>query len=159
MSVNKIILLGNVGRDPEVRTLEGGNKVASFTLATTDKYKDRNGEIKEATEWHNIVAWNQPATVAEQYVRKGTQLFIEGKVKTRSYQTQQGEKKFVTEVMVDRLQLLGAPQQQNRPQQAAQAPQGYYQPTVPSAAPQQAPRPQQQAAPAMWGGDINDLPF
>ena len=88
MSVNKVILVGNVGRDPEVRYLDGGQqgqqtKVATFTLATSERYKDRNGELRENTEWHNIVAWRQPADVCEKFVKKGTQLYIEGKLRTQ----------------------------------------------------------------------------
>ena len=105
------MLIGNVGRDPEVRYLDGnsqgGTKVATFTLATSERYKDRNGELRENTEWHNIVAWRANADVAERFVHKGTQLYIEGKLRTRSYTDQAGVKKYTTEIQVDTLQLLG----------------------------------------------------
>ena len=84
MSLNKVMLIGNVGKDPEIRYLDGNNpnsgntKVAQFTLATTERYRDRNGELRENTEWHNIVAWRNSADVAEKFIRKGTQVFIEG---------------------------------------------------------------------------------
>lgn len=114
MSLNKVMLIGNVGKDPEVRYLDGNNnpnsgstKVATFTLATTERYRDRNGELRENTEWHNIVAWRNSADVAEKYIRKGTQLYIEGKLRTRSWTDQTGNKRYTTEVMVDNLQLLG----------------------------------------------------
>lgn len=113
MSLNKVLLIGNVGRDPEVRYLEGngaaGNtKVATFTLATTERYRDRNsGETRESTEWHNIVAWRQSADIAEKYIHKGSQIFIEGRLRTRSYTDQSGVKKYTTEITVDNLQLLG----------------------------------------------------
>ena len=114
MSLNKVMLIGNVGRDPEVRYLDGNNnpgsgstKVATFTLATTERYRDRNGELRENTEWHNIVAWRNSADVAEKYIRKGTQLYIEGKLRTRSWTDQTGNKRYTTEVTVDNLQLLG----------------------------------------------------
>lgn len=120
MSLNKVMLIGNVGRDPEVRYLDGngangaGTKVATFTLATSERYRDRSGEQRENTEWHNIVAWRQSADIAEKYVRKGTQLFIEGRLRTRSYTGQDGVKKYTTEITVDNLQLLskrdGAPE-------------------------------------------------
>ena len=112
MSLNKVMLIGNVGRDPEIRYLEGnsqggGTKVATFTLATTERYRDRNGELRENTEWHNIVAWRQTADVVERFVKKGTQLYIEGRLRTRSYTDQQGIKKYTTEINADNLQLLG----------------------------------------------------
>ena len=80
MSLNKVMLIGNVGRDPEVRYLEGNAKVATFTLATTERFKDRAGENRENTEWHNIVAWRNNADVAERFVKKGTQLYVEGRL-------------------------------------------------------------------------------
>lgn len=113
MSLNKVMLIGNVGRDPEVRYLDGngqngqGTKVATFTLATTERYRDRSGELRENTEWHNIVAWRQSADVAERFVKKGTQLYIEGRLRTRSYTDASGAKKYTTEITVDNLQLLG----------------------------------------------------
>ena len=113
MSLNKVMLIGNVGRDPEVRYLDGngangaGTKVATFTLATSERYRDRSGELRGNTEWHNIVAWRQSADVAEKFVRKGTQLYIEGRLRTRSYTGQDGVKKYTTEITVDNLQLLG----------------------------------------------------
>ena len=113
MSLNKVMLIGNVGRDPEVRYLDGNNpnqgatKVAQFTLATTERYRDRNGELRENTEWHNIVAWRNSADVAEKFIRKGTQVYIEGKLRTRSWTDQTGNKRYTTEITVDNLQLLG----------------------------------------------------
>lgn len=110
MSLNKVMLIGNVGKDPEVRYLDGasGNaKVATFTLATTERYKDRNGETKENTEWHNIVAWRGLADICEKYVKKGTQVYIEGRIRTRSWDDQSGGKRYTTEIMADNMQLLG----------------------------------------------------
>ncbi|MBQ8838188.1 MAG: single-stranded DNA-binding protein [Bacteroidales bacterium] len=110
MSLNKAMLIGNVGRDPEVRYLDGnsGNaKVATFTLATTERYRDRNGETRENTEWHNIVAWRSTADVVERFVKKGTQLYIEGRIRTRSWDDQSGNKRYTTEIIADNLQLLG----------------------------------------------------
>ena len=113
MSLNKVMLIGNVGRDPNVRYLEGNNpgaqgrKVATFTLATTERFRDRNGETRENTEWHNIVAWGQPADVCERFVHKGTQLYIEGRLRTRKYTDSQGVEKYTTEINVDTLPLLG----------------------------------------------------
>ena len=109
MSLNKVLLIGNAGRDPEVRYTDGngGAKVASFTLATSERFKGRDGEVRENTEWHNIVAWRQSADVAEKFIKKGTQVFIEGRIRTRSYTDQAGVKKYTTEIVVDNLQLLG----------------------------------------------------
>lgn len=109
MSVNKVILVGNVGKDPEVRYLERNVAVANFPLATTEKgYKMNNGtEVPDRTEWHNIVAWRGTAEFVEKYVKKGSQLFIEGKIKTRSYDDKSGNKRYITEIYADSLQLLG----------------------------------------------------
>ena len=110
MSLNKAMLIGNVGRDPEVRYLDGSAgqaKVATFTLATTERYRDRNGETRENTEWHNIVAWRSTADVVERFVKKGTQVYIEGRIRTRSWDDQNGNKKYTTEIIADTLQLLG----------------------------------------------------
>lgn len=106
MSINKVILVGNVGRDPEVRHLESSVSVATFTLATSETYTNKSGEKVTQTEWHNIVCWRGLATVVEKYVRKGMQLYIEGRIRTRSYD-QDGVKKYVTEINADDLQMLG----------------------------------------------------
>jgi len=107
MSVNKAILVGHVGKDPEVRYLEKNVAVANFSLATTDRaYTMQNGtQVPERTEWHNIVAWRGLAELAEKYIRKGTQLYIEGKIQTRSYE-KDGIKRYVTEIYADNIQFL-----------------------------------------------------
>ena len=114
MALNKVMLIGNVGNDPEVRYLEsnpqnpGGNvKVASFRLATTERYRDRSGELRENTEWHSIVVWRNNADVVEKFVHKGSQVYIEGKLRTRQWTDQTGAKRYTTEVVADNLQLLG----------------------------------------------------
>lgn len=120
MSLNKVMLIGRCGKDAEVRTV-GDNKVASFTLATTEKYKDRNGQLQENTEWHNIVIWGKLAEVAERYVQKGTQLFIEGKIKTEKYSGNDGVEKYTTKVYASSMQLLGGKQDgQSAPASAPQ---------------------------------------
>lgn len=106
MSVNKAILVGSVGRDPEVR-VSNDAKVATFTLATNERYKDRNGEYQTTTDWHTIVCWRATAEVVEQYVKKGMQLYVEGKIKTRSWEDQSGNKRYVTEIIADNVQMLG----------------------------------------------------
>ena len=114
MALNKVMLIGNVGNDPEVRYLEsnpqnpsGNVKVASFRLATTERYRDRSGELRENTEWHSIVVWRNNADVVEKFVHKGSQIYIEGKLRTRQWTDQSGNKRFTTEVVADNLQLLG----------------------------------------------------
>ena len=107
MSVNKVILVGNVGRDPEVRHLDKGVAVANFPLATTETYLAKNGERVSTTEWHNIVVWRGLAEVAEKYVTKGRQLYIEGRIRTRSWDDKDGNKRYTTEIYGDVMQLLG----------------------------------------------------
>ena len=114
MALNKVMLIGNVGNDPEIRYLDsnpqspqGSAKVASFRLATTERYRDRNGETRENTEWHSIVAWRSSADYVEKFVHKGSQIFIEGKLRTRQWTDQSGNKRFTTEIQADNMQLLG----------------------------------------------------
>ena len=107
MSVNKVILVGNVGKDPETRYLEGGTAVCSFPLATSETYRNRDGERITNTEWHNVVLWRGLAEVAEKYVRKGSQLYIEGRIRTRSWDDRDGNKRYTTEVVGDNMQMLG----------------------------------------------------
>ena len=150
MSLNKAMLIGNVGKDPEVRYLDGSNgqaKVATFTLATTERYRDRNGETRENTEWHNIVAWRNTADVVEKFVKKGTQVYIEGRIRTRSWDDPTGNKRYTTEIMADTLQLLGKRADNPAGGQggyAAPAQQGYSQPAQ---TPGYAQQPVQHAAP------------
>lgn len=121
MSVNKVILVGHVGRDPEVRYLDRNVAVATFPLATTERgYTTQGGtQVPERTEWHNIVAWRGLAEVAEKYVRKGTQLYVEGKLQTRSWE-KDGIKRFTTEIVVETMQMLG--KRSDRPEDNAGAP-------------------------------------
>ena len=110
MSVNKVILIGNVGKEPEVRKLDSGVSVANFPLATSERgYTLANGtKVPEQTEWHNLVVWRGLAEVVERYVHKGDKLYIEGKIKTRSYDDKQGIKRYMTELFVDNLEMLGS---------------------------------------------------
>jgi len=107
MSVNKVILVGNVGKDPETRHLEGGNTVSKFSLATSEVYKNKDGEKITNTEWHNIVLWRGLAEIAEKYVKKGSQLYIEGRIRTRSYTDQENNTRYITEIIGDSMQMLG----------------------------------------------------
>ncbi|MFY0651489.1 MAG: single-stranded DNA-binding protein [Cyclobacteriaceae bacterium] len=106
--VNKVILVGNLGRDPEVRHLENGRAVANFSLATSETYKNREGERVTTTEWHNVVLWTPLAEIAEKYLTKGGQVYIEGKLTTRSYEDKDGVTKYRTEVVGRELTLLGS---------------------------------------------------
>jgi len=106
--INKVILVGNLGKDPEVRTLENGAKVANFTVATSESYKNREGQRVTQTEWHNIVLWRGLAEIAEKYLRKGNQVYIEGKIRTRSWDDKDGVKRYTTEVLGDNLTMLGS---------------------------------------------------
>jgi single-strand DNA-binding protein len=106
-SVNKVILIGNLGKDPEVRHLEGGIAVARFPIATSETFKDKSGEKQERTEWHNIVVWRGLAEVAEKYLRKGQSVFIEGKLRTNNYQDKDGVQRYSTEIVADNMTMLG----------------------------------------------------
>ena len=164
--VNKVILVGNVGLDPEVRTLEGGAKVARIRLATTERLYDRaSNETKEHTEWHTITLWRGLADVVDRYVRKGTQLYIEGRLRTREWMDKDNNKRYTTEILADTMTLLGRRSDNPASEGAAQAyggaqgassygQQGGYAQPRPAAAPQ--PQPQQPAVPA---DDPDDLPF
>ncbi|MBO6063543.1 MAG: single-stranded DNA-binding protein [Bacteroidales bacterium] len=178
MALNKVMLIGNVGNDPEIRYLDsnpqspqGNAKVASFRLATTERYRDRNGETRENTEWHNIVAWRNNADLVEKFVHKGSQIYIEGKLRTRQWTDQTGNKRFTTEVQADNIQLLGkrpdTPQggqgQQGYAGQGGYQGQGGFAPQ-PAAAPAFAPQPAQPVyqapvAPAPADAPDDDLPF
>ena len=148
--VNKVILIGNVGQDPEVRytgDVNNSAKVATIRLATTERFRGRDGNLQEHTEWHSVVVWRNTADVVEKYVRKGTQLYIEGRIRTRSWDDQTGNKRYTTEIVADTLQLLGkrpdgqSGQQGGYPQQAQpyqQPAQGYQQPGYAPAAQQPA---------------------
>ena len=130
MALNKVMLIGNVGNDPEIRYLDsnpqspqGNAKVASFRLATTERYRDRNGETRENTEWHSIVAWRSSADYVEKFVHKGSQIFIEGKLRTRQWTDQTGNKRYTTEIQADNMQLLG--KRTDAPQGGQPASNGY----------------------------------
>lgn len=128
MSVNKVILVGNLGRDPELRYTPSGVAVASFPVATSEKFKDRDGNVQEKTEWHQIVVWRQLAEIAAKYLHKGKQIYLEGKIQTRKWQDKSGQDRYSTEIVMEKMQMLGSasdgqqnngagqPQQQNNTQ-------------------------------------------
>ena len=106
--INKVILVGNLGKDPEVRAISTDRKVANFSLATTESYKNKNGERVDQTEWHNVVFYGPIADVIERYLRKGSQIYVEGKIRTRSYDDKDGVKKYITEIIGDTMTMLGS---------------------------------------------------
>lgn len=104
---NKVMLIGNIGNDPEIRNLDGGKKMARFSLATNERYRSSNGEQKEETQWHNLVIWGKLADVAEKYCAKGGEIAVEGKISNRSWEDKEGVKRYTTEIIVNELLLLG----------------------------------------------------
>jgi single-strand DNA-binding protein len=108
-SVNKVILVGNLGREPEVRATPGGSLVANLSIATSEKFKDRNGEPLEQTEWHRVVLFGRQAEVAREFLQKGSAVYVEGRLQTRQWQDQSGQTRYSTEVIGDRMQMLSRP--------------------------------------------------
>lgn len=151
-SVNKVIIVGNLGRDPEIRTFPSGDQVANVTVATTDKWKDKQtGEMKEATEWHRVTFNGRLAEIAGQYLRKGSQVYVEGSLRTRKWTDQSGVEKYSTEIRADSLQMLGARQDAAAPAPAAR----------PAPPPQrQAPAPAPRGSTSSGFDDLDsDIPF
>ena len=152
--INKVILVGNVGLDPEVRTMESGVKVARLRLATSERYTDRqSGERKEITEWHTITLWRNLADIVDRYVHKGSQLYIEGRLRTREWTDKDNIKRYTTEIMADDMKLLGRRSDNQQGQQG-----GYSQPSGASYAQPAAQPAQSQSIPAPQD-DPDDLPF
>lgn len=106
-SVNKVILVGNLGRDPEVRYMPNGEAVCNFSIATTDSWKDKSGQKQERTEWHNIVMYRKLAEIAGEYLKKGRPVYVEGRLQTRKWQTKEGQDRYTTEIIADQMQMLG----------------------------------------------------
>ncbi|MCU0933637.1 MAG: single-stranded DNA-binding protein [Thiobacillaceae bacterium] len=106
-SVNKVILIGNLGRDPEIRYMPSGDAVANLRIATTDKFKDRGGEQQEVTEWHSVAFFGKQAEICGQYLKKGSQVYVEGSLRTRKWQDKDGNDRYTTEIRGDRMQMLG----------------------------------------------------
>jgi len=176
--VNKVILVGNLGQDPEVRYMPNGNAVANITVATSESWKDQQGQQQERTEWHRVVLFGKLAEITGEYLRKGSQVYLEGKLQTRKWKDQSGQDRYSTEVVIDQsgsMQMLGSrgqggqaqgapmgggmPQNagyQSAPQQAAPAP-AYQAPAAPAQRP--APQPQQNFTPDLDDGWDDDIPF
>jgi len=121
MGVNKVFLVGNLGANPEMRFTQGGQAVANLRLATTERWTDKNGQRQEQTEWHRVVVWGKQAEICGQYLTKGRQVFIEGKIRTRQWQDQQGQKRFSTEIVAQNVQMLGSRSEGGPPREDAGA--------------------------------------
>ena len=174
-SVNKVILVGNLGRDPEVRTFPNGDRVANVTLATTDKWKDKQtNEPREATEWHRVQFTGRLAEIAEQYLRKGSQVYVEGSLRTRKYTDKDGIERYTTEIRADQMQMLGSRQGMGSPagdddgfdgggagnQYPRPAPAPAPRPMAARPAPAPAPAPAPPPRPASGFDDMDDdIPF
>ena len=175
-SVNKVIIVGNLGRDPEMRSFPSGDQVANVTIATTDRYKDKaTGEFKEITEWHRVSFFGRLAEIAGQYLRKGSQVYVEGSLRTRKWTDKDGQEKYTTEIRADQMQMLGSRQGQGGPSGGPEDDGGYsqggggggysqgggggggYAPRAPAAAARPAPAPSKAAS----GFDDmdDDIPF
>ena len=139
--VNKVILVGNLGANPEMRFTQGGQAVANLRLATTERWTDKNGQKQEATEWHRVVVWGKQAEIVGQYLTKGRQVYVEGSIRTRQWQDQQGQKRYTTEIVARNVQMLGG--RGERTEEAAAA-------TVP---------PDDNATADFGGGPDDDIPF
>jgi single-strand DNA-binding protein len=138
-SLNKALLIGNLGKDPELRYTPSGKAVASFSIATTNQWKDKDGQKQERTDWHNIVVWGRQAEIAKDYLRKGKQIYLEGRIQTRNYDDKDGNKRWITEIVADRFLMLGRKGDSG-------------------AADEFPPPPAESSAPAAAGND-DDLPF
>ena len=167
-SVNKVIIVGNLGKDPEMRSFPNGDQVANVTIATTDRYKDKaSGEMKEITEWHRVSFFGRLAEIVGQYLRKGSQVYVEGSLRTRSWE-KDGVKQYSTEIRADQMQMLGSRQGQGAPSGGgdddgySQGSQGGGYSRPPAAAPRAAaPAPRQAPAKSSSGFDDmdDDIPF
>lgn len=158
MSVNKVILVGRLGKDPETRYMTNGEAVSNATLATSENWKDKSGEKQEKTEWHNLVFYRRLAEIAGEYLKKGSQVYIEGRIQSRKYTTKEGQERYITEIIVNEMQMLGGKSgggggsfevvdDQSAPVRSAPAR---------SAAPA---RPAPAAAPASFDNFDDDIPF
>ena len=146
--VNKVILLGNLGKDPELNYLPSGQSVAKFTMATSRKYKDKNGELKEETEWHNIVAWGKLGEISAQYLKKGRQAYVEGRIRSQKWEDREGKQRTTVEIVANEIVLLGG-----RGEESAEAP------ARPPAAARPSRSPDDFGEPASQEITDDDIPF
>ena len=154
MSVNKVILVGHLGKDPETRYMTNGEAMTTVSLATSENWKDKSGEKQEKTEWHNLVFFRRLAEVAGEYLKKGSQVYVEGKLQTRKWQTKEGQDRYSTEIIVDQMQMLGGKSTGGGNFEVVDKPA--------ASAPSDAPAASKSAPPAKGGGFDNfddDIPF
>jgi single-strand DNA-binding protein len=157
-SVNKVIIVGNLGADPETRYLPSGDAVTSIRVATTDRYKDKaTGEMREATEWHNISFFAKLAEIAGQYLRKGSQVYVEGSLRTRKYTDKNGVEKYATDIRADSMQMLGSRQGMGGPSEDGGSGGGGYAPRQAPARPAAAPAQRPAAAPKPAASNFDDM--
>ena len=158
-SVNKVIIVGNLGRDPETRSFPNGDQVANVTIATTDRYKDKtSGEMKEITEWHRVSFFGRLAEIAGQYLRKGSQVYVEGSLRTRKWTDKDGIEKYSTEIRADSMQMLGSRQGMGGGSGGGDEGSGYDAPrSAPAARPAAAPRQAPASTPAKAASGFDDM--
>ena len=158
-SVNKVILMGNLGRDPEVRYLPSGDPVANITIATSSRYKSKTGEMVEETEWHRVTFFGRLAEIASQYLKKGRPVYVEGRIKTRKYTDKDGVEKYATDIIASEMQLLGGREGMGEPSQSGDDAGGGYNRAAPAARPAPASRPAPAATPpaARPGSGFDDM--
>ena len=159
-SVNKVILVGNLGKDPEVRYMPSGDAITNITMATTDSWKDKNGEKQEKTEWHRVAFFGKLAEIAGEYLKKGSQVYVEGRLQTRKWQDKEGQDRYTTEIVADRMQMLGSRSGGGNYEVQDKAPPGEGRE---SGAGQSSSGPSSSKPPAKKGGDFadfeDDIPF
>lgn len=156
-SVNKVILVGNLGKDPEVRYMPSGDAITNITMATTDSWKDKNGEKQEKTEWHRVAFFGKLAEIAGEYLKKGSQVYVEGRLQTRKWQDKEGQDRYTTEIVADRMQMLGSRSGGGNYEVQDKAPPGEGRESSSSSGPSSS------KPPAKKGGDFadfeDDIPF
>ena len=163
-SVNKVILVGNLGKDPEVRYMPSGDAITNITMATTDSWKDKNGEKQEKTEWHKVAFFGKLAEIAGEYLKKGSQVYVEGRLQTRKWQDKEGQDRYTTEIVADRMQMLGSRSGGGNYEVQDKAPAGEGRESSSSSAPSSSGSgPSSGKPPAKKGGDFvdfeDDIPF
>ena len=156
-SVNKVILVGNLGRDPEVRYMPDGGAVANISIATTSKYKNKTGEMVEETEWHRVSFFGRLAEIAGEYLKKGRSVYVEGRIKTRKYTDKEGIEKFATDIIATEMQLLGSREGMGSPGGDEGGGGGYSRPNAPASRPAAPPARPQAAVPAKPSSGFDDM--